>query len=203
MTSISGWTDTPEVRCGLTDRRTDRQTGRHTDKPNYRNPRCACAPRVKNHTVHSWVHGEGSCMLPKSKQIHTCTCYPNAAFRVPLRHARSCLLCFLSNPYIFSILLISALFYVLCSIFRSRLPVCNVKWNFAPPKKWLLVLVYRWHGHQLRACRLGYAAALALMCKHSYMMYNRLCRRQFPNTRLALLWRSLSILTLPLCVLAV
>ena len=38
MTAFSGQTDAPEVRCDLTDRQTDR--------PNYSNPRCACAPRV-------------------------------------------------------------------------------------------------------------------------------------------------------------
>ena len=35
---ISGRTDAPEVRSGWTDRQ--------IDKPNYRNPRCACAPKV-------------------------------------------------------------------------------------------------------------------------------------------------------------
>ena len=39
VTVFSGRTDAPEVRCDLTDR----QTQTH----NYRNPRCACAPRVK------------------------------------------------------------------------------------------------------------------------------------------------------------
>ena len=39
---ISGRTDAPEVRCGSRDWQTDRQTHR----PNYRNPRCACMPRV-------------------------------------------------------------------------------------------------------------------------------------------------------------
>ena len=43
VTSISGRTDIPEVRCGVTDR--------HTDKPNYNNPHCACAPRVNKRTI--------------------------------------------------------------------------------------------------------------------------------------------------------
>ena len=43
--SISGRTDAPEVRCGLTDR--------HTDKPNYSSARCACTPRV-NYATHRW-----------------------------------------------------------------------------------------------------------------------------------------------------
>ena len=38
VTAFSGRTDAPEVRCDLTDTQTDR--------PNYSNPRCACAPRV-------------------------------------------------------------------------------------------------------------------------------------------------------------
>ena len=41
VTSISGWTDTPAVRCGLTDR----HTHKHTEKPNYSNSRCTCVPR--------------------------------------------------------------------------------------------------------------------------------------------------------------
>ena len=46
VTSISGRTDAPEVRCGLlTDRQTERRTHR---QPNYRNPCCACAPRLTN-----------------------------------------------------------------------------------------------------------------------------------------------------------
>ena len=42
VTSISGPTDAPEVRCGLTDGQTD------THRPDYSNPRCACTPRVNN-----------------------------------------------------------------------------------------------------------------------------------------------------------
>ena len=45
VTSISGQTDTSEVRFGLAGK----QTGRQTHRPNYRNPRCACAPRVNDH----------------------------------------------------------------------------------------------------------------------------------------------------------
>ena len=44
VTSISGRTDAPEVRCGL--------------KPNYRNPRCACAPRVNYAHMWDWFVGE-------------------------------------------------------------------------------------------------------------------------------------------------
>ena len=44
------------MRCDLTDRQTDththRQTHTHTDRPNYSNPRCACAPRVNYTCTH-------------------------------------------------------------------------------------------------------------------------------------------------------
>ena len=49
MTAFSGQTDAPKVRCDLTDTHTHRQTDKQTDRhDDYRNPRCACAPRV-NH----------------------------------------------------------------------------------------------------------------------------------------------------------
>ena len=47
MVSFLGRTDVREVRCRVTDRQTDRQT----DKPNYSNPRCACAPRVNKYNM--------------------------------------------------------------------------------------------------------------------------------------------------------
>ena len=49
VAEFSGRTEAPEVRCDLTDRHTHTQTDRQTDRHrhgNYRNPRCACAPRV-------------------------------------------------------------------------------------------------------------------------------------------------------------
>ena len=49
---ISGQTDAPEVRCDLTDRQTDKQT----HKPNYSNPRRACAPRVNNKEQYTYCN---------------------------------------------------------------------------------------------------------------------------------------------------
>ena len=43
VTAFAWRTDAPKVRCDLTDKR---QTDRQTNRPNYSNPRCACAPRV-------------------------------------------------------------------------------------------------------------------------------------------------------------
>ena len=34
------------MRYRVTDKQTNRQTDKQTDRPNYSNPRCACAPRV-------------------------------------------------------------------------------------------------------------------------------------------------------------
>ena len=42
---FSGWNDALEVRCW--------RTHRHTDRPNYRNPRCASPPRVNEDII--WV----------------------------------------------------------------------------------------------------------------------------------------------------
>ena len=56
VTAFSGRNKAPKVRCDLTDT----HTNTHTDRPNYSNPRCACAPRVKNVMLHSTGRGFGT-----------------------------------------------------------------------------------------------------------------------------------------------
>ena len=68
VTVFSGRTDAPGVRFDLTDR----QTHTHTHRPNYRNPRCACAPRVNNYYPNTTLLPYLATLLP---YIATLPCY--------------------------------------------------------------------------------------------------------------------------------
>ena len=76
MTSTSGWTDAPDMRCGLTDRQTDRQTDRHTHTRTHTHAHTHTHTQTNPTTVTLAAHAcRGSTSSDTGIHSTACMCY--------------------------------------------------------------------------------------------------------------------------------